>query len=103
MSPLQEWTLSPCKAQALALSKSGNYPILRAWDKVRATFYEIVKQEAEQQAPDWMKRDTPEGEKLGYKNVSTGAQWMNIKIKEHANYGHQWIALQLMFSTDTRE
>ena len=31
MLPLQEWQLSPSKAQALALSKSGTYRKLRAW------------------------------------------------------------------------
>ena len=33
---VKEWTLSPFKAQALALSKSGNYRILRAWARSKS-------------------------------------------------------------------
>ena len=38
---VKEWTLSPFKAQALALSKSGNYRILRAWARSKSGNYRI--------------------------------------------------------------
>ena len=43
MSPLQEWTLSPFKAEALALSESGHYPVLRAWALSESGTYRILR------------------------------------------------------------